>query len=265
MLKTTTWRFCVLAAALGATTAGAEEMMDVESAPTMIGLGIGAVPQYPGSEDMEGAIAPIFRYTFSGRRYVSWVGSQGSLNLLDSYNFRLGPALGIRRGRDEDVDDEVVARMQEIDPDAEAGVFAEYVIGSPSTPRNRLVLGARYLSSSGRGRGIVNARWWQQVAPQWDIHLGVGLTGADKDYNDYYFGVNSGNRGTSGLPSYTAGSGVYEYYFTAGAAWYPNRNWIGLAGIKLGELSGDAKDSPIVLRGDKAQASAFVGAVYLWR
>lgn len=257
----------IAALTAAAIDARAQAMVEVESVPTQIGLGIGSVPDYMGSRDNTGAIAPIFRYTFNdGYRYASLFGSQLSLNLMSSPSFRLGPILNFHAGRDDDVEDAQVRLMQEIDPKVEAGVFGEWVVADPSNRRNRTILGASYLTAAGRGRTRLGARWWHQVAPQWDVHLGAGLVYGDSDYNDYYFGVNPGNRGSSTLPNYTAGSGTNEAYLTLGAAWYIDRNWMAVGGVKLAQISGDAKDSPIVSdRGDKSQASLLVGAVYQWR
>ena len=51
-----------------------------------------------------------------------------------------------------------------------------------------------------------------------------------------------------------------------GAIAYFSRNWIGLAGVRLSQLAGDAKDSPIVSeRGDKFQFIGGIGIGYIWR
>jgi outer membrane protein len=265
----TKWRACASIAALAACAvdARAQAIVEVDSAPTQLGLGIGSVPDYMGSKNNTGAIAPLFRYTFSdGYRYISWAGTQASLNLLSSRTFRLGPVLNFHAGRDDDVEDEQVKRMKEIDSTVEGGAFGEMVFADPSNKRNRTIIGATFLTAAGRERARLGARWWHQVAPQWDIHLGAGLVYGSTAYNDYYFGVNAGNRGTSTLPNYTAGNGTNEGYLTLGAAYYIDRSWMAVGGVKLARLTGDAKDSPIVAeRGDKNQASFLLGGIYQWR
>lgn len=57
-----------------------------------------------------------------------------------------------------------------------------------------------------------------------------------------------------------------EYFVTAGALAYFSRNWVGLAGVRVGWLSGDAKDSPIVSQqGDSTQVIGGIGIGYMWR
>jgi len=265
------WLACASVVALGIAAIDVRaQVAEVESVPTQFGLAIASVPDYKGSADNTGAIAPILRYTFSdGYRYVSWVGPQINLNLLSSSRFRLGPAAYFQSKRDDDVDNDVVARMNKLDSHVEGGVFAEMVFGDEANKRNRTTVGATFLTNGGRAHMLLKARWNHQVAPEWDINLGGGLDYGNSDYNNYYFGVNPGNVGTSGLPNYTAGSGVNEYYFSLGATWYINRDWMGVGMVKLGQITGDAKDSPLVDgpggQGDKSQTSLAVGVIYQWR
>jgi outer membrane protein len=267
----TKWIACASAAILAAAAAHARAqgaaVVEVDSVPTQIGLGVASVPDYKGSDDNKGALAPFFRYTFpDGYRYVSLVGPELSVNLLSSPRYRLGPVLNYVPARDSDVKDDVVKRMDKLDSTVEAGVFGELVFAEEANRRNRTIVGASYLTSSGRDRALLNARWWHQVAPQWDVQLGAGLVYGSSDYNNRYFGVNSGNRGSSGLADFAAGSGVNEYYATIGAVYYLDRNWMAVGGVKLAQISGDAKDSPLVKdRGDKSQGTFLLGAVYQWR
>jgi outer membrane scaffolding protein for murein synthesis (MipA/OmpV family) len=111
----------------------------------------------------------------------------------------------------------------------------------------------------------LNARYWRQVAPQWDFHVGGGVYYGDSNYNSYYFSVTPQNVGTSRLPLFNAGSGVSEYYLTLGGLYYVSKQWIVAAGVRASQLTGDAKDSPVVsLRGDKPQFIGGVGVAYLW-
>lgn len=262
-----------LVAALSALSlqASAQSFVELDTIPTVIGIGIGTVPDYRGSDDNQGAIAPFFRHTFTGsQRYIQLNATELSLNLIDSQQFRLGPVLNYHFGRDDDIDDPVVKLMRPIDETVEAGVFGEIAWVDRGNPRNRLILGATLLSDiGGESDGMrlrLNARYWRQVSPAVDLHIGGGLIYADSDYTNHYFGVTPQNVGTSGLPFYTAGSGVNEYYLTLGALAYFTRNWIGLAGVRLSQISGDGKDSPIVSdRGDKSQFIGGIGIGYMWR
>lgn len=254
-------------AAAFAMDARAQGAVEVPSVPTMIGLGIASVPDYVGSDDRKFTPLPIFRDTFSdGHRYISLVGTQLTLNLLSSPRFHLGPMLNYHAARDDKVDDRVVKNMEKVDAEVELGLFGQMVFADEGNKRNRTIVTGNYLTADGRGIARLNVRWWHQVAPQWDLLLGADVAYGDKDYNNHYFGVNPGNVGTSGLPNYAAGSGVNQYSVTAVAAWYINRSWMGIGGVQLAQIAGDAKDSPLVSdRGDKNQATFLVGVIYQWR
>jgi len=245
----------------------ARAQVEVPSVPTMIGLGIASVPDYQGSDDRKFAPLPIFRDTFSdGYRYVSLIGTQLTLNLLSSPRFHLGPMLNYHGARDDKVDDPVVKNMRKLDAEVEVGIFGQMVFADEANKRNRTIVTGNYLTAGGRGIARANVRWWHQIAPQWDVLLGGDVAYGDKDYNNHYFGVNPGNAGTSGLPNFTAGSGLNQYSATAAAAWYINKSWMGLGGVQLAQIAGDAKDSPIVsMRGDKTQTTFLVGVIYQWR
>jgi outer membrane protein len=251
--------------------AAAQAFIELENSPGVIGLGIGTVPDYRGSDDSTGAVAPFFRYTLPGtERYLQLNATELSFNVLNSQSFRFGPVLNYHFGRDDDIDDEVVKRMAEIDGTVEAGIFGEIAWIERGNPRNRFILGATLLADvGGESEGYrlrLNARYWRQVSPAIDLHIGGGLWYASSDYNNHYFGVNTGNRGTSGLPLYEAGSGTNEYFLTLGAVAYFSRSWAGMAGIRLSQITGDAKDSPVVsIRGDKSQFIGGVGVAYMWR
>lgn len=256
-------------------TQAADSFVDVESIPTVIGVGIGRGPDYRGSDDDVTMAAPFARYTFKRQqRYVQLMFNELSANLVDSTKFQAGPALNYHFGRnifsDADIEDPVVKKMKPIDDTIEAGVFGNLIWVDEANPRNRFSVGATLLQDVGGEsdgfRAKFAARWWHQVALPVDVHLGGGFIWANGDYNNYYFGVNAGNVGTSGLPFYTMGSGINEYFATAAALLYLSREWVLGAGTRVAMLSDDAKDSPLVdLRGRKS--SYWITGValgYMW-
>jgi outer membrane protein len=256
-------------ATLIAQTVQAQSAFEIENVPTVIGLGIGVLPDYLGSDDYTMGVAPLFRYTFKGsERYVSLVANELSINLLNNKTFRLGPVINYTFGRDDDVDDDVVKHMKEIDGTVEAGVFADFAWIDPQNPRNRFLVGVTLQTDLGNEsdgtRGRVTARFWHQVAKPVDIFLIGGLSYADNKWNDTYFGVNNDNVGSSGLPFFKAGSGVNEYFFGTGGLLYLSKNWVLAGGARYARLTDDAADSPIVdKRGDANQWIAGLGVGYI--
>lgn len=110
--------------------------------PSYFALGVGAYPDYVGSDDYALGVAPIGRYGLGGNRYISLAVTYVTINLLDNENWQFGPAGSYRFGRG-DVRDSVVRKLPELDPSLDLGVFAGYeAVGED--PRDRWRVGADY-------------------------------------------------------------------------------------------------------------------------
>jgi len=245
--------------------------LDFENTPSVIGLGVGMVPDYTGSDDYTFGAAPFFRYTFKGQeRYVQLIANELTVNVLDDEMFRFGPLLNYRFGRDDSIDDPMVSRMKEIEDTVEAGAFADIVWVSATEKRQRFILGAKVYQDVGDEsdgfRANLGARYWQPVAKPVDLSLSAGIVYQDDKYADHYFGVDADNVGTSGLPFFTADGGLNEYYAIVGANIYLSKNWLMSVGVRASTIAGDPGDSPIVdQQGDSTQWIGGIGVGYiLW-
>ena len=229
-----------------------------------VGLGVGVTPDYEGSDDMTGVPMFMFNHMYDSGRYVKLMGSNMKVNLLANKQYSLGPVLNYRLGRDDtlDVDNDVVGDMRTIDNALEAGVFAGLDI-------NNVLLGIEFLadiSDEHDGwlvQSYVGYRF--KATPDLTILPTFFVTGADSDYMDTYFGVNAGNRGSSGLPDYSASSGVKDVGFNVVANYTPWKQWgiMGLFSYKT--LLDDAEDSPVVDdEGEKNQFTLGVMGTYRW-
>lgn len=249
-------------------TAGGVIELNMENMPNIIGMGVGALPDYRGSDDYTWGVAPSFRYTLPGQeRYIELVGNELKINLLDSEKFRFGPLVNYTFGRDDDVEDTQVSRMQEIDDTVELGAFADFVLMRSENLRDRFIVGVKFFQDVGNEsdgfRANINARYWKMVAKPVDINISVGAYYQNDDWADHYFGVNADNVGTSGLPFFTADGGVNEYYAILGGVFYLSKNWILAAGVRGSVIAGDPADSPIVdQRGDSTQWIGGIGIGY---
>ncbi len=258
--------FAATLAVSASTTVQASQFLDLDTIPIFVGAGIGYLPDYRGSDDYMVGGAPNFRYTFEGQqRYVQLFVNELSANLIDSDRYRFGPVLNYHFGRDDDVDDAAVQRMEEIDGTVELGLFGEIVWADQQNPRNRFLLGTTLLQDVGDEsegfRARFSGRYWQQVSRAVDLHLGGGFIYADDDYTDHYFGVNADNVGTSGLPFFATDGGVSEYFITAGALTFLSEQWVVGAGVRYARLTGDAADSPIV--DDRGDANQWIAGISL--
>jgi outer membrane protein len=227
----------------------------------LYGLGVGVAPDYEGSEDTQAVPMLMFNHNYDSGRFVKLLGPNLRVNLLASNTFSLGPVVNYRAKRN-DVDNDQVDRMDEIDAAFEAGVFAGYKL-------DNLMLTVEYLTDvsdthdGSLAKASASYRW--KVSESLAITPGVSVTYADSDYMDTYFGVNSGNVGSSSLPNYSADSGVKDVGASITAHFTPWQHWGIMAIGSFSKMQGDAKDSPIVDdEGEDSQFFAGLMATYRW-
>lgn len=232
-------------------------------------VGAGSAPDYMGSSDNEGVPAVMGRIYFgNSKRYVQLLGTQVSLNLLNSEGWQLGPQLNFRPKRDSDVDDPVVARMRPLDSEVEFGGFVGYTWKLSNDPRHRF--GLRGDIQSGEGTfATATANLWLPVSRAVVLNFGGGFAYANGKWTNNYFGVNGTDIAlfpSLGGNAYSAGGGIYDIRVNAGALVHITPQWhVGL-GVRYQRLQGDAADSPIVTqRGSKDQVVFGAAIGYAWQ
>jgi len=233
----------------------------------LVGLGVGSVPDYEGSDTNKGMIAPFGRYNWASGRYISLGGTANAesaarlkLNVLTKDTaWELGPVLQYRAER-SDVDNNKVDRMKDVNSATEAGAFLGW-------KADRLSLSTTYVTDvSDEYNGDVwyfNGYYDIPVDEQFKLTLGAYTTWASDDYMDTYFGVNGGDSARSGLPTYRADSGIKDAGMLLIGHYKFNQAW-GVAGlVNYTRMLNDAEDSPLVKKvGDENQFKALVAVTY---
>ena len=226
-----------------------------------VGLGAGIVPDYEGSDETEAVPMFMFSHRYDSGRFVSLMGMNMKVNLLADKQYSLGPVLNVHPGRD-DVDNNRVDAMKDVDSAFEAGVFG-------AIDANNMLLGLELLSDVSDEHDGFTAKasvgYRCNAMPDLTIISGGFATYADSDYMNTFFSVNDSNRGTSGLPDFSASSGFKDVGINVTAHYTPWENW-GIMGIfSFKALLDDAKDSPVVdIEGDDKQITLGVMATYRW-
>lgn len=247
----------------------AEMNLAFDNMPRILGIGLGVVPDYEGSDDYTFGIAPFARFQFGDtERYIIVKAYEVQINLLDHPWLRLGPSLNYRFGRD-DVDDKVVDDMKDIDDTVEAGGFIGVEFIDQANPRKRFMASVDFLADLGSehdGYSIYfNTKVWYPVSRMFDIGLGAGFSYADSDYMETYFGVDRSDSARSGLPMFDADSGIKDLRIYPMAIMHLSPNWHVGAGVQYRVMVGDADDSPVVDdRGSSSQWIAGIGLGYSW-
>ena len=247
--------------------------VETEEGINIVGLGVGQVPDYQGSNDHTTAVGPFLRYYFSGQRYVNVLGPQITLNVLDDKVWQFGPELVYRLGRDSDVEDAVVKQMNKIDNTVEAGGFVAASYQLSEDPRNRFIVSADLVADTGNTHngyiGTVGVRYWLPVNEAVVLQAGVGFAYASQDYVQTYYGVSGTDIAlfpSLGGNAYKPDGGVTDVRATFGAVVHLSRTWHLGVGARYQGLQGDAKDSPVVSeRGDSNQWIYGVALGYAWQ
>ncbi len=230
-----------------------------------VGLGVVSVPDYEGSNDYTVAAAPILQFKFSSKRYFQLLGNKAYLNILNNKNWEFGP-IGIYRIGRKDVDDEIVKLMADVDDSAELGLFIGYrKTGANPRYRGNIHLDLSQDISDGHGGFVATlaATYWRPISMMFDIGIRANATYAGDEYMSSFFDVSAADSAASGLPIYSAGSGMKDVGVALMTAMHLSRNWHIGGGVFYKALLGDASDSPVVdQRGSSDQY--FIGGALLY-
>jgi outer membrane protein len=230
---------------------------------------VGAVPDYMGSDDYTVGAAPAGTIRLGDSdRYVRLIVTDINVNLIDSPNWSLGPALNYRLGR-SDVDDNAVDRMRDIDGTVEVGAFGGWTWIGSDDPRHRFSVGTEVLFDvGGEHDGYLisgSVRYFQPVLRPLTLSIGAALTYGSGDYMDTYFGVSGSDAARSGLGAFDADSGLRDVRVPLMAIFSFSENWHVSGGVVYSRLLNDAADSPVVdKRGSKDQFYTGLGIAYAW-
>ncbi len=208
---------------------------------TSLGLGVGMVPDYEGSDDYEAVVIPFAKVLWESGRYVLLDGNSLRINIL-SDEWQFGPILQYRRERDN-VDNDRVDNMDDIDAAVEAGAFLAYKSG----PWLLGIDAVTDVSNEHDGylitlRGAYTAKLSQYAS----LTPFISTTYADDDYMETYFQVDADNVGSSGLEYYDAEACFKDVRMGLTADYdITDQAIIRITGVYT-KLLDDAKDSPIV-------------------
>lgn len=250
--------------------AAAQQSISLESSglPNLVGIGVGLVPDYEGSNDYTIGVGPTGRLGFWGERYVQLVATELTVNVVDHPYWRFGPVANVHLGR-KDVDDSVVDSMADIDHTVELGLFAGVDFTNEVNERIRFGSEIEFVHDVGGvsdgWRAEWSARYWHPLAEWLDFGIVGGVTYGSGNFMDTYFGVNMSDAARSGLPTFSADSGFKDVRVTPILLFHFSRSWHLGTGIMYKRLLGDAADSPVVDgRGDENQFLVATSLIYSW-
>jgi outer membrane protein len=252
---------------MGSAALAQESPVNIDNVRNIVGIGVGIIPDYSGSDHYQAVAGPFFKFTFSEQMYASLIGPELRINMLNHPWLRVGPVVGYRGGRD-DVDNGQVDRMQKIDSTVEAGGFLGIELIDAGNPRQRFIASFEMVADVGdvyNGYNMtLSARYWYPVSLPLDLTIGVSSTYANDNFMQTYYGVSSSDSVRSGLPVYRASAAIRDVSVLPGVVYHLSRSWHLAAGFRYQALMNSAKNSPVVDVGSSNQFLAGVGVAYSW-
>lgn len=236
-----------------------------ESTRVTLGVGVGAVPDYEGSDDYEPI--PLFNLRvqnlYDPNTFFQLRGLGFTTNLLPHPNFRLGIS-GQYAGERDDVEDNAVDDLRSTDDGFLLGVVAGYDVNiSPRTTLG-LEVDARYDVTDEVG-GLITARAGFNsrlgAEQRWIVNGGVDSTYATSDYMENYFGIDQRDSLRSGLSSFDADAGIKDVGVSAGVTYRLTQHWSLTTIASYKRLVGDAEDSPVT--DDAGSPNQFFGGALI--
>lgn len=229
-------------------------------------VGGGMKPEYEGSEDIEATPYAAAKISYN-QYYLESFGTDFHLNLSPYTQVEFGPVLGYGGGRDDDIENEAVAKFREIDDTFEAGAFIKIPVRRIFSANDELSFQIQYSTDTEDSydgyRVSFGSNYKYLLSRRLRLSTSIKANFASKEYNQTYFGVDANNSIRSGLPEYKPGGGIYNVSLGMGLMYVLDSRWSVIGLINYKQIVGDAADSPIIdLEGSSDQVSAGVGIGY---
>ncbi|MEL7198414.1 MAG: MipA/OmpV family protein [Pseudomonadota bacterium] len=245
-----------------------------------VGIGVGLVPSYSGSDDYTAFPLPLIVGRLGGVG-LRPNGPGIALDLLSKApagpasskpSFNFGPAFRIRNDRVNQIEDVVVEQLDDLDLAVEVGLDGGVTFPSVFTRGDRLSVGAQARwDVAGAHSGMVvepSIGYARSIGRGTLVNLGLSAQIVDDDFAEYYFNVSPADNEASGLPVFSGDGGLNSLGLTAiitndldGNALNGGFSIYTIAGYS--RLIGDGADTPFTsVRGNANQFIAGVGVAY---
>lgn len=211
------------------------------------GLGVGAAPDYQGSEDYEAV--PLWNVRaddlYDPNTYVQIVGPRLKSNLLPHPNIRLGVS-GQYVAERSSVDNDRVDILRRTDDGFLLGALVGYDYEVGSDRVISVEFDPRFDISDNIG-GLFTARgaYAAPISADLSFKAGVETTYATSDYMDEFFTIDAAGAAASGLNTFKADDGFRDVGLTVDMTYEITSNWSTTGSLAYHLLVDDAADSPV--------------------
>ena len=241
---------------------GAAGQASAQAAPegTLVGIGIGYVPEYTGADDSHLVGAPILEHSFGNGFFAST--RRGLGYQTTAGGFGLSAALGYGGKRDEHkrnfgAGSDDLRGMGKVDGGALALLTATYQVGTIGLSLST----AQALSRRDNGSTYtIGASTPFYTSASNQLSFSTSAVYGDNKHAQTYYGVTATQSARSGYRSYRAERGFETV--NVGVNWNHvlDARWSVNSAVGLTRLVGDAADSPLTKR--KTTPMLMTGLVY---
>lgn len=237
----------------------------------VLGAIVGSSPDYAGGAERSYSLRPAWaveygRFRLSSSRGSALMGhglaarsdSGASATLAESDRFSLRASLRIDQG-----DDGADSPRRRGLPDVRSTLRARLSTGYALTPRWSIGAGVSQdiLGRDGGAQISLNMGYSFPYSERTRVSFGVGAGFADRQYLRTHFGVPASAAGaTSPLPAFDPKAGLYSVDAGVDVMVALSRHWVALGGVRVSQLQGDARRSPLTV--EPVGYSASVGLAY---
>jgi len=207
-----------------------------------LGAGVGAAPDYIGSDNYSGMIVPTF--TFGSLKWGAIDAGNGVRGVPDN---------GISvEGTFRVLDQRTAADNPELAGLADLDAALEIGLGLVYQQTNWMAFGDLRKGVVGHSSvtGTLGADLILRPSDRWKFAIGPRVNFGDDEFADAYFGVGAA---TTNFGAHIATGGALSAGVQATGSYYFDDKWSLDGGISYEKLLGDAADSPITMRGSEDQ------------
>ncbi len=220
-----------------------------------VGLGVGAVPDYLGSQNYKATFIPYFNAALDANRYVRLRGTTLEANLLGDKTWLFGPVVQFRPDPFNNVKNNQVDRLNGPGSALNLGGF----VGAQFDAWDLRLQVVGDVKGNQGALGTLGGGYTLAFDPTLKLRLGLETSYGSDDYMNAYFGVNSANSRRSGLKTYDAEAGFRDVGLNAKLTYDWTRDWTLTANAAYMRLVGDADSS--LTSGDVGSKGQFFSAI----
>ena len=220
-----------------------------------LGAGVGVAPTFPGSDNYRAGLLPFIAGAYGP---VVFGFNQIGVRLYRDPRWRVSTFLALAGGRYES-DDARLRGLGDIDRTARLGLRVIYREG------RFVALGQVAPDIAGQKQGTLArldllARFHPVQGTS--VFVGPGLTWADRQYTQSYFGVTPEQSTRSAFPEFQTGAGLESARVVGGVLQRFGRPWFAMATVSASRLLGDAANSPVIET--RTQYAIFTSVMYIF-